>query len=86
MCVCICVQYLHEEEEQEDEEDADLWVEPNGRAAQAWGEGGASYLGPGVVVKQRVDGLPGHQLGQKRTSLHTHTHARACTHLHYSIS
>ena len=53
---------LHDEEEEEDDEGADVRVQPGRGAAQPRGGGGAPDLGPGEVVKQRVDALSGHEL------------------------
>ena len=60
--------YFHDEEEQQDEEDADVGVQPGGGAAQPRGERRRVDLGPGEVIKQGVDALPGHEL-QGHTSL-----------------
>lgn len=54
--------YLHDEEEEEDDKHADVGVEPGGGAAQArWGRRSRDF-GPGEIIKERVDALPGHEL------------------------
>lgn len=59
---CELRRYLHDEEEEEDDKDADVGVEPGGRAAQArWGRRSRDF-GPGEIIKERVDALPGHEL------------------------
>lgn len=54
--------YLHDKEEEEDDKDADVGMEPCRGATQAGGERRSRDFGPGEIIKQRVDTLPGHQL------------------------
>lgn len=54
--------YLHDEEEEEDDKDADVGVEPGRRVAQARWVRRSGDFGPGEIVKERVDALPGHEL------------------------
>lgn len=67
--------YLHDEEKEEDDEDANVWMEPHRGATQAGRRRVPCDFGPGEIIKQGVDTLPGHQLPEKKQKQQTASHS-----------
>lgn len=76
--------YLHDEEEEEDDKDADVGMEPCRGATQAGGERRSRDFGPGEIIKQRVDTLPGHQLQGSMDTQQTDKSTKGSLKRHFS--
>lgn len=61
------VSYLYEEEEEDDDEDADFRMDPGSRLPQDLRV--PCVCCPGIVIKERADGFPWHQLNSKKQGM-----------------